>query len=174
MIISGWLLLVIGLGALIFDRSRFHALERKPVATLIGRSGAVQVREAGSTRWMEGFDGQGLFDGDQLATSSGAAAEVAFKPGQMLRLAEDTQVAFLTISTAYRDSAYVVTILRGKLAVGVDRECKGCPPVVVRAGDDIYKVAPGAKVGVKKPVGGKAARFNPTQFWLSGAAEPGQ
>lgn len=162
---SAWLLLVVGIVVAISNQDRFFAVDNKAVASLTKKNGPVQVRTEGLVRWTDAIERQGLFDGDRVATGRGSTGKVSFNSGRVLDLGEDTQIQIRTIVTSSRDAAYVITLFRGTMVAAVQKDCRDCPQLVVRAGDETYNVNAGAKVGVFKPVGRKSKKFDPERPW---------
>lgn len=159
--VSVWLLLVAGLVMLIAKQSRLAAADHRRVAVIERRSGPVHVRSERLVRWQESVEKQALFDGDRVATGSNAAAKILFGPGRTMSLSERSQVRITAIVTTEAEPAFMITVFRGRVVAGVDATCSECPPLVLRAGDDTFNVSAGQRVGVVKPLGKKARKFEP-------------
>lgn len=164
-LMSVWLLLVVGIAVAIARQDRFFSVDSKRVAIIEKKSGPVQVRQEGLVRWQETVEKQGLLDGDRIATGRAGTVRVGFGVGRSVSLGEDTQIQITAITTASRDAAFMIALLRGSMVAAIDGKCAGCPPLVVRAGNDTYRVGVGMKTGIFKPVGKKARKFNPAGPW---------
>lgn len=171
-VVATWLLLVVGIVVALADTDSFLAVDGRSVALLEHRSGGVQVRREGLVRWQDAVERQGLFDGDRVATGRGAKARVGMGPKRSVSLGEDSQIQITAIVTKDPEAAFMVTLLRGSVVADIGESCAECPPIVVRAGDDTYRVASGHRVGIFKPAGGKARRFSPKGPWPEALGRP--
>ncbi len=160
-----WAALVAGVVAAIVHQDRFFAVDNKAIATLERKSGNVQVRSEGLVRWTDTVEKQGFFDGDRVSTARGSKAKVGFGPSRALVLGEETQVQITAILQGNGEYAFLITLLRGSMVAEVAGACKGCPPLVIRAGDDTFNVGSGVKLALVKELGKKVVKFNPKGPW---------
>lgn len=167
-----WAAMVAGVVAAIVHQDRFFAVDNKAIATLEKKSGNVQVRSEGLVRWMDTVEKQGFYDGDRVSTARESKAKVGFGPSRALVLGEDTQIQITGILQGNGEYAFLITLLRGSMVAEVEGACKGCPPLVIRAGDDTFNVGSGVKLALVKELGKKVQKFNPKGPWPTAKRKP--
>jgi hypothetical protein len=160
-----WLMAVAGVVAGLYFQDRFFAIDIKAIATLDKKTGPVQARSEGLVRWRDVAEDQGLFDGDRVATGRSGRSTIGFGPGRQLNMGEDTQVQIRAILQGNGDYAFMITLVRGTVVANIDESCTGCPPLILRAGDETFNLASGDRLGVFKAIGKRATKFDPNGPW---------
>jgi hypothetical protein len=158
-LVAAWVAAVAGVAMALYRQDSFFAVESRPVAKIEKRRGTVLRRAEGLVRWLETRDGEGVQDGDRVATGKASSTAVGFGFGRMLVLGEESQVQITGIRDATGQFAYVINLVRGTIVAEVKGSCRACPPLVVRAGEDSYTITVGRRVGVHKPIDAKAKKF---------------
>lgn len=120
-----WLFAVAFVIYVISVQDRFFAVETTPIAYLIESNGPVSTRPLGIMRWNAGIKGQGLQDGDYVATGRDGSAKVAFSNSQALVLGESTQIQISGIQRGNKDFTFHVSLQRGAVVAATAPECKG-------------------------------------------------
>ena len=158
-----WLLLVGIVVVAITQQERFFVASIRPVATLERKIGGAVVRSEGVVRWRELVTKDGLYDGDMVATGEDGKVRIRLGADRVLTLSESTQVKITAISTSGRDFSFLIKLIRGAAAGEVSSDCSSCGPIIIRAGEETFRVVAGKQLGVSKEAGGKPIqRFKPT------------
>jgi hypothetical protein len=159
-----WASAVAAVAVALFFQERFFAVQSVPVASLERSTGLVSWRPDGLMRWHDALDGQHLFDGDRIATGSGAGARIAFADGPALELGAETQIRIAAGQRGKDDEVFAVTLLRGTVAAAPVAKCKDCnKQIAIKAGTSTYFAGKDKSVGVKREAGQKAERIDVAQ-----------
>ena len=157
-------MVVAALIVVIARQEQFFAAESPPVARLEERRGTVQVRAEAAIRWRDTIEQQSLFDGDRVATAPFGRATVRFDAKRALMLGENTLVRLTAIRQATGEYALLVALGRGSIVGTIGADCPKCLPMIVRAGSESYQVSMGKKIGIMKPMGKPAKKFDPEKL----------
>jgi hypothetical protein len=158
-----WLLLVGGVAAAIAKQERFFVVSIKPVATLEKKIGGAVARSEGVVRWRELVTRDGLYDGDMVATGEDGKVRIRLGADRVLTLGESTQVKITAISSSGRDFSFLIKLIRGTASGEVSSDCSSCGPIIIRAGEETFRVIAGKQLGVSKEAGSKPVqKFKPT------------
>jgi len=152
-----WGVAVLGILLAIYNIDNFTKIVQASVASVEELQGALLARSEGVVRWRDLIKGQGVFDGDTLATAETSGAKIRFDKFRALVLGEDSQVQITAIGSQ-RGSAYIIRLIRGSAVPQVADKCKECPPLILRAGEESYTISAGKKIAVFKPQGSRQAR----------------
>ena len=156
-LLAVWLAAVIAIVLAIYNIDKFTRVIQVSVATLDESQGSLLARSEGVIRWREVTRGQGIFDGDTLATGESGGAKIKFDKYRALILGEDSQVQITAIGFQ-RGSAFVIKLIRGSAVPQISDSCKDCPNLILRAGEESYTISAGKKIAVFKPQGSRQAR----------------
>ena len=149
-----WLVGLSAVVALLWHEDRFFATVGVPIATISEAQRDVTYRGEDDIRWKAlGGAGQGVFDGDKLATGPKSRAIIDFGDGRAASVGPNTQ---MVVSSIRQESGltYIINLSKGSVAIQKNavknRQAKSVFPVIIRSGGRDYLVEPGEERGVAR------------------------
>jgi len=155
-----WVLAVASILALLYYQDRFFAVLDIPVAKVNEVRGDISTRPESDVRWRQGQRNQSLYDGDLVATGSNSSSEIDFENTRLLKMGEETQIQILKLMIG-NQATYMVTLLRGNISLN---NCIGCPELIVKSGDEQFRLSEGKEFGFVKEVGKKIKKIKPAKI----------
>src|SRR5262245_17297875 len=92
-----WLTLFSTVVTALHRHRSFQAVDGRAIAKLSSQSGSVQTRSEEMVAWRDAGQGQGLFEGDRVATGRQSTARINFGNGRELAMGEDSQIVISAI-----------------------------------------------------------------------------
>lgn len=147
MLTTLWLLTVLALAYAIYAQDKFFARTIPVVAQIEIPKGDVEFRNENKVRWNTAAAGSHLYDGDRVSTGRTSSVQIAFKDGRSLILGEDSQVVISTITHSEGGMTFLVNLVKGTVIANSKEKCIKCRDIVLRSGDESFKVGKGVKLG---------------------------
>ena len=100
LVVTGSLLGVALIAALLIVMLGNRGATPKPVATISSPTGEVLVQKQGSTAWIQGVSGMKLYEGDRLKTVGNSTTEIVFFEGSVAEVAADSEILLNEMAVA--------------------------------------------------------------------------
>jgi hypothetical protein len=100
LVVTGSLLGVALIAALLIIMLGNHGATPKPFATISSPTGEVLVQKQGSTAWTQGVSGMKLNEGDHLKTGSNSTTEIVFFEGSVVEVSADSEILLSEMTIA--------------------------------------------------------------------------